>query len=249
VELSFKDKVVLITGGTRGIGRTIAENFARRGATTLITYASSQSQADELVNSLRKEGGNVHAYKVDIKDTEAMDTMIDGIAKEFGQIDVLVNNAGIVRDTLILTMDKAAWTDVITTNLTGAYNTIRPISRLMLRKRSGAIINMSSIAASKPGRGHSNYAASKGGIEAMTRALAAELGGKGVRVNCVAPGMIETEMSQAVRDHAGDQILDSIVLKRYGKTQDIANAVMFLASDLSSYITGEVLHVDGGIRG
>ncbi len=249
MELSFKDKVVLITGGTRGIGRTIAENFARRGATTLITYASSQSQADELVNSLRKEGGNVHAYKVDIKDTEAMDTMIDGIAKEFGQIDVLVNNAGIVRDTLILTMDKAAWTDVITTNLTGAYNTIRPISRLMLRKRSGAIINMSSIAASKPGRGHSNYAASKGGIEAMTRALAAELGGKGVRVNCVAPGMIETEMSQAVRDHAGDQILDSIVLKRYGKTQDIANAVMFLASDLSSYITGEVLHVDGGIRG
>jgi len=239
----------LITGGSRGIGRCIAESFARSGATTLITYASAAAKADELVASLRADGLKAHAYKVDVKDTEAMGELVETVAKEFGKIDVLVNNAGVTRDNLIMMMDKDDWAEVLTTNLTGVYNAIKPVSRQMLRKRGGSIINLSSIAASKPGRGHSNYAATKGGIESLTKALAQEFGSKNIRVNCVAPGMIETDMSQKVRELAGDLILDSIVLKRYGAPQDIANAVMFLASDLASYITGEILHVDGGIRG
>jgi len=249
LSFSFQDKVVLITGGSRGIGRCIAESFARSGATTLITYASAAAKADELVASLRADGLKAHAYKVDVKDTEAMGELVETVAKEFGKIDVLVNNAGVTRDNLIMMMDKDDWAEVLTTNLTGVYNAIKPVSRQMLRKRGGSIINLSSIAASKPGRGHSNYAATKGGIESLTKALAQEFGSKNIRVNCVAPGMIETDMSQKVRELAGDLILDSIVLKRYGAPQDIANAVMFLASDLASYITGEILHVDGGIRG
>ena len=249
MEISFKDKIVLITGGSRGIGRMTAEKFAAAGATTLITYANSAAKAEELVGELKGKGYNAHCYKVDVKDTAAMEEFINTTAKEFGQIDVLVNNAGVVRDNLIMMMSPEEWTDVINTNLTGVYNAIKPCARHMMRKRTGAIINLSSIAGSKPGRGHSNYAATKGGIEAMTKALAQELGAKGIRVNAVAPGMIETDMSQAVRDAASDQILEAIVLKRFGQAEDIANAILFLASDQAGYITGETLHVDGGIKG
>jgi 3-oxoacyl-[acyl-carrier protein] reductase len=169
------------------------------------------------------------------------------IEREHGRLDVLVNNAGVVKDQLIMAMDDADWATVIDTNLTGAFRVIKPVAKLMMRKRQGAIVNLSSIAGSRPGRGHCNYAASKGGIEAMTKALAVELAARNIRVNAVAPGMIETDMSKTVRDAAGPEILSRILLKRYGTPADIANAVLYLASDLAAYVTGTVLHVDGGI--
>jgi 3-oxoacyl-[acyl-carrier protein] reductase len=247
MDLCLKNKVVLVTGGSRGIGRAIATRFAEEGARVLITYGSSSAKADELVGELTGKGLQCHAYQVDVRDTQATEDFVEMVGKEFEQIDVLVNNAGIIRDTLIMSMEKEDWDQVIGTNLTGVYNTIKPVARLMMRKRSGSIINLSSIAASRPGKGHSNYAATKGGVESMTMALAQELSSRKIRVNCVAPGMIETDMSKEVRDLAGDLILDKIALKRYGQPNDIADTVMFLASERAAYITGEILHVDGGV--
>ncbi len=249
MDLGLKDKNVLITGGARGIGRAVASRFAEEGANVLITYANSSAMAEELVGEINGKGQKCHAYKVDVRSGKETNEFVEVIEKEFGGVDVLVNNAGIVRDTLIMTMEQDDWDQVIGTNLTGVYNTIKPISRLMMRKRQGSIINLSSIAASKPGKGHCNYAATKGGVEAMTKALSHELSSRKIRVNCVAPGMIETDMSKEVRELAGDMVLERIPLKRFGSPDDIADAVLFLASDRSSYITGEILHVDGGIIG
>lgn len=167
---------------------------------------------------------------------------------EYGSIDVLINNAGIVDDALILAMEDSAWNNVIQTNLGGMFNVTRAVARQMVRTRRGSIINISSVAASRPGRGQVNYAASKGGVEAATKALAVELAPRNIRVNCIAPGVIETDMSQEVRDAAGAKILESILLKRFGAPQDIANMAIFLASDLASYITGETIHIDGGLK-
>jgi 3-oxoacyl-[acyl-carrier protein] reductase len=243
---SFADQVVLITGGTRGIGRAVVEAFAADGAHVVFTYNSSDAAAEELCGALRGKGGSVVARKVDVRDAQGVGETIAMIEKEHGRLDVLVNNAGIIRDTLILAMEDQDWGDVLATNLTGAFNAIRPAAKLMMRKRKGAIVNVSSIAGSRPGRGHCNYAASKGGLEAMTKALAVELSSRNIRVNCVAPGVIETDMSEEVRRQAGDLILERIPLKRYGRPEEIAHAVQFLASDLSGFITGTVLHVDGG---
>jgi 3-oxoacyl-[acyl-carrier protein] reductase len=249
MDLDLKEKVVLITGGARGIGRAVATRFAEEGSKVLITYSNSSAQAEELVGELTEKGLSCHAYKVDVRKGDDTEDFLDVVAKEFGGVDILVNNAGIVRDTLIMTMEQDDWDQVIGTNLTGVFNTIKPVSRLMMRKRKGSIINLSSIAASKPGKGHCNYAATKGGVEAMTKALSHELSSRNIRVNCVAPGMIETDMSKDVRELAGDLVLERIPLKRFGSPNDIADAVLFLASDRSSYITGEILHVDGGIVG
>jgi 3-oxoacyl-[acyl-carrier protein] reductase len=243
---SFADSVVLVTGGTRGIGRSIVEAFARDGAHVVFTYNSSDAAAEEVCGALRSGGHSVVARKVDVRDPHGVGETIAMIEKEHGRLDVLVNNAGIIRDTLILAMDDADWSDVLATNLTGAFNAIRPAAKLMMRKRKGSIVNVSSIAGSRPGRGHCNYAASKGGLEAMTKALAVELASRNIRVNCVAPGVIETDMSEEVRRQAGDLILDRIPLKRYGRPDEIAHAVQFLASELAGFVTGTVLHVDGG---
>lgn len=245
MDLGLKDKIVVVTGGTRGIGKEIVKKFSEEGSKVLFTYVSSEETANALCEETNPE--LVKGFKVDVKDTAGVQEFVEMVGKEYGGIDVLVNNAGIIRDTLLFTMDKQDWQDVLDTNLTGIFNTTKPAARLMMRKRYGSIINMSSIAGSRPGKGHANYAASKGGVETLTKALAAELATKKIRVNAVAPGMIETDMSQKVRDLASDQILDHILLKRFGQPEDIANAVLFLASDRSSYITGEVLHVDGGI--
>ncbi len=247
MDLCLRSNIVLITGGSRGIGRAIATRFAEEGATVLITYASAATQADDLIQGLRGRGFSAHAYKADVKDGAAMEELVQVIDKEFGGIDILVNNAGIIRDGLVMQMDSADWDEVLGTNLTGAFNAIKPVAKVMMRARKGSIVNISSIAASRPGRGHCNYAASKGGVEAMTKALAVELASRKIRVNCVAPGMIETDMSKTVREQAGDEVMARILMKRFGNPNDIADAVMFLASDRCSYITGEVLHVDGGI--
>lgn len=247
MQISFSEKIALVTGGTRGIGRAIVQQLAQSGATVVFTYAGSKAQAEELQGSLQAQGHKVTGAQVDVKDGLAVAGIVEMIEKEHGRLDVLVNNAGIIRDQLVLMMDQSDWDDVISTNLTGVYNTIKPAARLMMRKRRGAIVNLSSIAGTRPGRGHANYAASKGGIEALTKALAVELAGKSIRVNAVAPGVIETDMSKDVRDAAGAQILERIPLKRYGTVDDVANCVLFLASDLAAYVTGTVLHVDGGV--
>lgn len=247
MKTNFTDKVVLVTGGSRGIGRAVVEGFARDGATVVFTYAGSESAAHELQSALQAQGQKVVAKHCDVRDQASVDGIMEMIESEHGKLDVLVNNAGIVKDQLIMAMDESDWLDVIQTNLTGAFHCIKPAARLMMRKRSGSIVNISSIAGTRPGRGHCNYAASKGGLEAMTKALAVELSARNIRVNAVAPGMIDTDMSKTVRELAGPEILSKILLKRYGTPEDIANAVLYLGSDLSSYVTGTVLHVDGGI--
>jgi 3-oxoacyl-[acyl-carrier protein] reductase len=240
-------KLVCVTGGSRGIGQAIVTAFADAGAKVVFTYLGAQSAAQELTAQLGERGGHAVGYRVDVRDEAETDGFFAMLEAEHGRLDVLVNNAGVIRDGLTATMAEDDWSTVVATNLTGAFHCVRPAVRAMLRQRGGAIINVSSVAATHPGRGHANYAASKGGIEALTRALAVELGGKGIRVNAVAPGMIETDMSKAVMQLAGDEVLARIPMKRLGLPREVAAAVLFLASPRASYVSGAILPVNGGI--
>ena len=248
MQITLKGKNILITGGVRGIGRAMTTSLAASGAQVFATYVSNNAAAQDFIGSLRSQGLSAHAFKMDVRDAKQVEDVVSLLETEYGKIDVLLNNAGIVKDDLILGMEDSAWNDVLATNLSGNFHVTRAVARNMVRKRSGNIINISSIAASRPGRGQVNYAATKGGVETMTKALAVELAPRNIRVNCIAPGVITTEMSQDVRDAAGNQILENILLKRFGTPEDIANLAVFLASDLSSYITGEVIHIDGGLK-
>lgn len=248
MEISLRGKNILITGGVRGIGRAMTEACAKAGAHVIATFVQNEAAANDFVGSLQAKGLSVHACKLDVRNSQEVDQLITKLESEYGVVDVLINNAGIVKDDLILAMDDEAWADVVNTNLGGMFNVTRAVARQMVRARKGNVINISSVAASRPGRGQVNYAASKGGIETATKALAVELAPRNVRVNCIAPGVITTEMSQDVRDAAGDKILESILLKRFGTPEDIANMAVFLASDLASYMTGEVIHIDGGLK-
>lgn len=248
MQVSLQNKTVLITGGTRGIGRAMTEATAQAGANVVATYMSNEAAAQDFIGSLRSKGLKVHGIKMDVRNSKQVDEALATMESEHGPVHVLINNAGIVKDDLILSMEDEAWSDVINTNLGGVFNVTRAVARQMLRARSGNIINISSVAASRPGRGQVNYAASKGGVEAVTKALAVELAPRNVRVNCIAPGVITTDMSKDVRDAAGDKILESVLLKRFGNPEDIANMAVFMASDMSSYITGEVIHIDGGLK-
>ena len=243
----LQGRVAIVTGGSRGIGRATVEHFANAGATVLFTYQSENSKA--IAEDLRQyghESAPVIGYQVDASDPSQCQEFVAMVEREFGGVDILVNNAGIIRDGLLMTMEEKDWNQVMATNIGSLYGMTKPVLPMMLKKRRGSIVNLSSVAASRPGRGHSNYAASKGAVESFTKALAAEIGGKGIRVNAVAPGMIATDMSQEVRDAAEDHIKQRIALKRIGKPAEIARAILFLASDASSYITGAVLPVDGG---
>jgi 3-oxoacyl-[acyl-carrier protein] reductase len=248
VEISLKGKTILITGGVRGIGRAITESAARAGGRVIATFLTNPTVAYDFVGTLQSQNLDVHGCQLDVRDSKHVSEAIDILEVEYGPIDVLINNAGIVDDGLIIAMEDEAWSNVIRTNLGGMFNVTRSVARQMVRARRGNIINLSSVAASRPGRGQVNYAASKGGIEAATKALAVELAPKNIRANCIAPGVIETEMSREVRDSVGEKILESILLKRFGTAQDIANMAIFLASDFSAYITGETIHVDGGLK-
>jgi 3-oxoacyl-[acyl-carrier protein] reductase len=248
IDSGLAGKVALVSGGSRGIGRAVVELFARDGMDVVFLYRGNTAAAQEVVSAVQAGGGSCEAMRVDVCDAAAVATAVDGIVEQRGRIDVLVNNAGIVRDNLLGMLEDEDIRAVLDTNVGGAFNLTRAVSRHMISKRSGRIVNLSSVAAQKGGRGQSNYAASKGAIEAFTRAMAVELASRKITVNCVAPGVIETEMSQAVRDLADDQIKARILLRRYGQAQDVAHAVWFLASRFADYITGEVLHVDGGFK-
>ena len=241
-------KLALVTGGSRGIGRAIVERLAGDGVDVVFFYRDNTVAAREVVDAITAAGGKAEAMQFDVSDANAVSVAVDQLIASRGRIDVLVNNAGIVRDNLLALLDDADIRSVLDTNIGGVFNLTRAVVPHMISKRSGRIVNLSSVAAEKGGRGQSNYAASKGAINAFTRAMAVELASRKITVNCVAPGVIETEMSQQVRDLAGDDVKARILLRRYGQAQDVAHAVWFLASRFADYITGEVLHVDGGFK-
>lgn len=245
--MRFDGRVALVTGGSRGIGRAIVEGLAAEGAKVSFVYASNQAAADELVAKVRAAGGEALAIKADVKVKAEAEAAVEKTVETFGKIDVLVNNAGIVRDTLVATMPEEKWRDVIETNLNSVYNFCNAVMRPMMSARYGRIVNMSSVAARMSNQGQGAYAASKGGIESFTKCLAVEVAKRGITVNAVAPGFILTDMTEAVRSAAEDKIVAQIPVRRLGKPEDIANAVLFLADEKTSYITGDVITVDGGL--
>ncbi len=247
-ESGLAGKTALVTGGSRGIGRAIVERLAADGMDVTFVYAGNTEAADAVVAAGRAAGQAIHAERVDIRDAQACVDAVERVIERREAIDLLVNNAGVIRDNLLVALEPDDVATVLDTNVTGLFNVTRAVAPHMTARRSGCIVNLSSVAATRGGRGQSNYAASKGAIEAFTRAMAVELGPRRIRVNAVAPGVIDTEMSQDVRELAGDEALKRIVLRRYGKAADVANAVWFLASDLAAYVTGTVLHVDGGFK-
>ena len=246
-KMRLEGKTALVTGGSRGIGRACVLRLAAEGASMAFVYRSNTEAAQSLVAELKQQGCDVRAVAADVSDLDRAHKVVDELVEDWDRLDILVNSAGIVRDGLLGAMTADQWRDVINTNLGGTYNYCHAVVQQMMYQRSGAIVNLSSTASEFASRGQVNYAASKGGIDGLTRALAKELAPRKVRVNAVSPGMIETDMSEVVRNLAGDQIKKVIPLKRIGKPEEIASVVSFLASDDSSYLTGQVLRVDGGL--
>lgn len=243
----LEGKNVLVTGASRGIGRGIALKLAEHGANVAFTYLSSPEKARELENELQAKGGKAKGYKSDAADYKAAEELINLLVAEFGTIDIVVNNAGITRDGLLMRMSEENFDEVIRTNLKSVFNITKAVQRPMLKQRFGSIINISSVVGVKGNAGQANYAASKAGIIGFTKSIALELGSRNIRCNAVAPGFIETEMTDALNPDVVKGWREAIPLKRGGTTEDVANLVLFLASDLSSYITGQVINVDGGM--
>ena len=235
----------LVTGGSRGIGRAIVELFADEGAQVTFFYRDNADAAQDVVSKMRDAGHDVRAEQVDVTDQAACDAAAERLADRAGRIDVLVNNAGVIRDNPLTGLDDNDIKLVLDTNVGGVFNVTRAVVPYMVMRRAGCIVNLSSVAGDKGGRGQTNYAASKGAVNAFTRALAVELAPRKIRVNAVAPGVIDTELSQRVRDMAGDETKARILMKRYGTAQEVAYAVWFLASDYANYVTGQVFHIDG----
>ncbi|MBW2182621.1 MAG: 3-oxoacyl-[acyl-carrier-protein] reductase [Deltaproteobacteria bacterium] len=246
--MKLMGKVALVTGASRGLGKAIALQLAKEGAQVVVNYAKSAEKAREVVDAIQSAGGNALTMQTDVSNFEEVEKMVDAIYEKFGRIDILVNNAGVNRDELLISMEKEDWNKVISTNLGGLFHCTKSVAKYMMLQKHGRIINISSIAGERGGRGQSNYAASKGGVNAFTRSVAMELAPKKITVNAVAPGVFETEMSSTVIRRAKDHILNSIALKRLGQAEEVAKVVAFLASDDSSYITGETIRVDGGFK-
>lgn len=243
----LEGKVAVITGASRGIGRGIAETFIAHGATVVFSYVSSYEKARAFEAELAAKGGVAKGFKSDASNFEQAQELIDQTIATFGKVDVLVNNAGITRDTLLMRMTEEQWDEVMDINLKSCFNLTKAALKPMLKARSGSIINMSSIVGVRGNAGQANYAASKAGIIGFTKSVAAELGSRNIRSNAIAPGFIETEMTAALDQTVVHQWRDSIPLKRGGSTEDVANLTLFLASDMSSYITGQVISVCGGL--
>ncbi len=243
----LKDKTAIITGATRGIGRGIAETFAKHGAHVTFTYSSSSDLAKEIENELSKEGVIVKGYKSDASNFNDCENLINKIVNDFPVIDILINNAGITIDNLLMRMKEEDFDKVISVNLKSVFNMTKAIQRTMLKQRFGSIINMSSVVGVKGNAGQSNYAASKAGIIGFSKSIALELGSRNIRCNVIAPGFIETEMTEVLDDKVVQEWRDSIPLKRGGTPKDIANVCLWLGSDMSSYVTGQTIHVNGGL--
>jgi 3-oxoacyl-[acyl-carrier protein] reductase len=248
IDAGLAGKTVIVTGGSRGIGRAIVELFADEGCDVTFFYRGNLDAANAVVAAATGNGHKVAAEQVDVRDSAACAAAVERVAERCGRIDVLVNNAGIIRDNQLAALEDDDVRSVLDTNVGGVFNVTRAVVPHMIVQRAGKIINMSSVSGEKGGRGQTNYAASKGAINAFTRALAVELAPRKITVNAVAPGVIETEMSEDVRELAGDTVKAKILLRRFGKPQDVACAVWFLASAYADYVTGEVLHVDGGFK-
>jgi 3-oxoacyl-[acyl-carrier protein] reductase len=245
--MKLKDQVALVTGGSRGIGRAIVREFVAEGAKVAFVYRGDQAAAESLLRECAAAGRCVLALQGDVADAEAAVRCVERVTEEWGRLDVLVNNAGVIRDDLFVRLEPEAWDAVLRTNLGGTYHFCRAAAFGMMRQRRGRIINVSSVAADHPKPGQANYAASKGAINSLTRALAAELACRNVTVNAIAPGFIETDMSAAVLQQAGEQLRKAIPLRRAGRAEEVARVAVFLAGPDSSYMTGQVLPVDGGL--
>ncbi|MBM3448412.1 MAG: 3-oxoacyl-[acyl-carrier-protein] reductase [Bacteroidetes bacterium] len=243
----LEGKVALITGASRGIGKGIAEVFASHGASIAFTYASSDEKARAFEAELAAIGVKAKGYKSDAADFSAAETLVNDIVTEFGTVDVLVNNAGITRDTLLMRMSEDQWDEVIRVNLKSAFNLTKAVIRPMLKAKSGSIINMSSVVGVSGNAGQANYAASKAGMIGFTKSVAQELGSRNIRCNAIAPGFIETEMTEKLDQKVVEEWRATIPLKRGGTPTDVANTTLFLASDLSAYVTGQTIHVCGGM--
>jgi 3-oxoacyl-[acyl-carrier protein] reductase len=245
--MRLKDQIAIVTGGSRGIGRAIVQAFAAEGARVAVVYRGSQEAADKLVQEVAAAGGTALAIQADVADRSQVKACVERVEKEWGPVTILVNNAGVVADGLFVRMTPEEWHKVLGTNLGGAFNFCQEVAYGMMHRRRGRIINISSVAAEHVNIGQTNYAASKGAINSFTRALAVELAKRGVTVNAIAPGFIETDMSAAVRNKAGDKVARMIPMRRIGTPEDIARVAVFLAGPESSYMTGQVLTVDGGL--
>lgn len=240
-------KVALVTGAGRGIGKAVALELARLGATVLVNYNGSRERAEEVVAQIATQGGTAEAVCCNVADFQACGSMVEEAVKRYGHVDILVNNAGITRDNLVMRMTEEEYDAVLDTNLKGAFNTIRHLSRSFLKQRSGKIINITSVSGVLGNAGQANYSASKAGLIGLTKSVARELAGRGICVNAVAPGFIDTEMTQAMPEKTREAAVGQIPMSRMGAPEDIAKAVAFLAGNGSDYITGQVLCVDGGM--
>lgn len=240
-------KVALITGASRGIGKSIAESFVAQGAQVAFTYLSSVEKGEALEKELSANGTKVKGYRSDASDFAQANELVENVVADFGKIDILINNAGITKDNLMLRMSEADWDDVLRINLKSAFNMVKAISKPMLKARAGSIINITSVVGVMGNAGQANYAASKAGMIGFTKSIAKEFGARGIRCNAIAPGFIETEMTGELDQNQLDSWLKNIPLKRAGAGADVANGCTFLASDMSTYVTGQVLMVDGGM--
>ena len=245
--MNLSGKVALVTGASRGIGRQIAVTLAGYGAAVIVNYNGSEAKAAEAVEEIAANGGTAEAIQCSVSDYEKAGEMISGIVKKYGHLDIVVNNAGITRDNLIMKMSEEDFDAVIDTNLKGAFNCTKHVARQMLKQKSGRIINISSVSGVMGNAGQANYCASKAGLIGLTKSVARELGSRGITVNAVAPGFIKTEMTDVLPEDVKKATGEQIPLKRFGETKDIAETVAFLASEGAAYITGQVISVDGGM--
>ncbi|HCY9258359.1 TPA: 3-oxoacyl-[acyl-carrier-protein] reductase [Staphylococcus aureus] len=240
-------KSALVTGASRGIGRSIALQLAEEGYNVAVNYAGSKEKAEAVVEEIKAKGVDSFAIQANVADADEVKAMIKEVVSQFGSLDVLVNNAGITRDNLLMRLKEQEWDDVIDTNLKGVFNCIQKATPQMLRQRSGAIINLSSVVGAVGNPGQANYVATKAGVIGLTKSAARELASRGITVNAVAPGFIVSDMTDALSDELKEQMLTQIPLARFGQDTDIANTVAFLASDKAKYITGQTIHVNGGM--